>query len=158
MGVFFFISSYLLGMKNIDVHNIITFIKRRILTILVPFLSWTFIVRPLFFVQKIDYYSLNEILSEFTRPWLWFLLTLFIYDIIYAIYSLVNSYIPSQLKLKYDLFVVILMILSFNLIYKFTRYFKMEAIYIYYFILGIVFNKYKDVLTRIINNNMSFPK
>lgn len=50
--VFFFISAYLLGMKEIHKSNVLSFLKKKTLVIFVPFLSWTFLVKPLFFIDE----------------------------------------------------------------------------------------------------------
>ncbi len=71
-------------MKEIHKSNVLSFLKKKTLVIFVPFLSWTFLVKPLFFIDKFTYYGMNEFISAFTHPWLWFLLTLFFYDIIYG--------------------------------------------------------------------------
>ncbi len=92
MGLFFFISGYLMvitckwsGFKE-SVH----FIFKKIRTLIIPLISWGILLPAFVFQNKWHTVSWESFVSEWKDPHLWFLLTLFGYSILFAIYRLVK--------------------------------------------------------------------
>lgn len=87
-----FISGYLMvitckwsGFKE-SVH----FIFKKIRTLIIPLISWGILLPAFVFQNKWHTVSWESFVSEWKDPHLWFLLTLFGYSILFAIYRLVK--------------------------------------------------------------------
>ena len=93
MGLFFFISGYVMtSTSNITSwKDVAQFVKKKSVHLMIPFLVWPLVIRRYAFSDVWLPVSLSDIVGEFHNPSLWFLLTLYGYMILGAIYELILS-------------------------------------------------------------------
>lgn len=143
MGVFFFISGFIWN-KTAHINNIkdaiIYFIKKTI-QILVPFISWTFFMHTYCFQKNWQVWSISQIIHEFREPHLWFLLSLYGYSFYFIIYKIVNKYIGFKLSILFWLFSFCVL----GIIWYEFKWFKMEVLYMPYFVMGVIFSQDKTI-------------
>lgn len=93
MPLFFAISGYVatLGSKITNIYEFFRYIRKKTLSILLPFLVWTFIVNKFVFAKSWNVLTLEDLISELSDPWLWFLKSLYLIFLIYAIYNFIDN-------------------------------------------------------------------
>ena len=72
MPLFFYISGYLVGMKDVYTNE---WIKRKFKTLMIPYFFWTL-------VHIFIGYNVNIMYAFFVTPIYWYLINLFLYDCI----------------------------------------------------------------------------
>lgn len=139
MGLFFFISGYLMvitckwsGFKE-SVH----FIFKKIRTLIIPLISWGILLPAFVFQNKWHTVSWESFVSEWKDPHLWFLLTLFGYSILFAIYRLVKVRLRCY-NVVYGGGLFVVFQLALLLIWKMSGDFKLATLYWIYFTSGII--------------------
>lgn len=92
MGLFFFISGYLMVItsKWSGFRDSMNFIIKKIRTLIFPLISWGILLPAFVFQNNWHTVSWESFVSEWKDPHLWFLLTLFGYSILFAIYRFVK--------------------------------------------------------------------
>lgn len=139
MGLFFFISGYLMvitckwsGFKE-SVH----FIFKKIRTLIFPLISWGILLPAFVFQNKWHTVSWESFVSEWKDPHLWFLLTLFGYSILFAIYRLVKVRLRYY-NVIYGGGILVVFQLALLLIWKMSGDFTLATLYWIYFTSGII--------------------
>lgn len=94
MGVFFFISGYIWE-RTAQISNVkegMTYLIKKTIQIMLPFMVWSFLVYPYFFQTDWKSWNIELIIQEFTNPHLWFLLTLYAYGFYFVLFKLFNKW------------------------------------------------------------------
>lgn len=98
MAVFFFISGYIIEKTSrlTSAKDILSFLKKKTIQLMLPFIMWQFVVRKFFFTSDWQMLTWNDVIDGFVHPALWFLLTLYGYMFTYVGFKAINL-----LRIKY---------------------------------------------------------
>lgn len=142
MGVFFFVSGYIIN-KTSNINNIylcFSFIRKKFLQLIIPLLFWGILTHYLF-AKDVYHISFQDLYSQWEKPHLWYLLTLFGYTLPFSFYKLVFY--------KRSLLCKIIFWLLYNalilILWKFTGDFKFSAMYLLSFAFGVLISEYKKL-------------
>lgn len=93
MGVFFFVSGYILNKTtHMDgCRGTMNFLFKKTVQLMLPFLVWGLLVNRYFFQDSWTAITVLDIENEFFNPHLWFLLTLYGYCFLFAGYKVVSN-------------------------------------------------------------------
>ena len=139
MAVFFFISGFIWE-KTAKVNTAkegLSYLWKKTIQIMLPFIVWTFLVYPYFFQTNWKVWSFKEIVNEFTEPHLWFLLTLYGYCFYFVAFRLINRW--GGVKSGVAFWTISFIVLG-AIWYKFGI-FKLAALYMPYFAIGTLVPK-----------------
>ncbi|WP_240837956.1 acyltransferase family protein [Acidaminobacter sp. JC074] len=161
MGLFFTISAFF-SYKSIKKKGKQSFIKGKVKRLFIPVLLYYFIVSPLIFIIKdLAYYGLkiSEVTIRFNMGAIWFMLVLFIFDVLFAklIYR-ESAFERGFPKSRYLLFLVALVtVITFvvRVFYPVGYFLPIVGFqpahipqYIFAYSLGVLFSKH-DWLTHL---------
>ena len=151
MGVFFFISGYIWE-RTAQISNVkegMTYLIKKTIQIMLPFMVWSFLVYPYFFQTDWKSWNIELIIQEFTNPHLWFLLTLYAYGFYFVLFKLFNKLGGAKLGIAFWL--TSIAILTF-IWYKYEM-FKLALLYMPYFAAGTLMSQ-TNTTEKIFNNHL----
>lgn len=155
MPVFFFISAYLMELRsNLDTTSQkLNFLQKKTFQLMIPFLVWPLIIRKYVFQTDWRIISFTDIKNEFINPHLWFFLTLYGFCLIFLVYKFIDN---KGLKFGSTLFLLCMSVII-NLLFLKYHLFKNAALYCWYFVGGVIVQKYNliDYLGRKILSSIS---
>lgn len=93
MAVFFFVSGFIVNQTaHIEgVKQATGFIWKKTKQLIIPMLVWGLVVNHYFFTTDWHLLTLDDLVNEWNRPALWFLLTLFGFMLYYAVYHVLKN-------------------------------------------------------------------
>lgn len=147
MAVFFFISGFIMSERtHIQSWNDYwKCLRKKTIQLMVPFWVWPLVVNRYCFNAAWEPLTITDLISQWHKPTLWFLLTLYGFTFIGLGYSFIKTrYADAQLK-KYimggALFLFTVLILT--ILYKLTGDFSYALLYLPYYVLGIIISEGK---------------
>lgn len=86
IGIFFFVSGYILDKVVClnSFYEVLIFILKKTIQLMVPFFVWGVIAKHYFFAVSPSAITFEDLISQWTAPTLWFLLTLYGYMYYFA--------------------------------------------------------------------------
>ena len=141
MPLFFSISGYI-AEKVTNIKNIkqyLLYIKKKTISLIVPYVFWTIIINPLFLSEKFEYNIQNINFSLY-----WFLKVLFIVSCIYGIFNYINSRLIINNFYKISFSSISIILITIFIIYIGLSEVNI-IMYSYSFYLGVIISKYKIV-------------
>ena len=148
MPLFMFISGYVAHKTTSTkiFENYTSFLRKKLLSLLLPFFVWPLIVEKFFFVKDPDYNFVKTIIQLVTNPQggLWFLWFLFFLVILHSVFLYFSNSFNAKNNLLLDALMcsVILGILCFIKYLDLINYIDSFILYYIFFFLGIVISKY----------------
>lgn len=143
MGVFFFISGYIMNetTRISTLSEALPFMKKKAIQLLLPLVTWCLIVRKYFFedIALWQWATLEELFVFWQKPQLWFLLTLYGFSILFAVYRMVVK--RSGGGGFCILYWLLANIISLG-IWKMTDDFYNLTMYMPFFTLGVIVSSY----------------
>lgn len=140
MGVFFFVSGYIINKtSNIDnIYSCFYFIRKKFFQLIIPLLFWSILTHYLF-AKDVYYISYEDLYSQWERPHLWYLLTLFGYTLPFPFYKLFFN----TKKLLWKIIIWLLWNSLILILWKLTGEFKFAAMYLLSFAFGVLVSEHK---------------
>ena len=139
MGVFFFISGYIV-MQTARIETVsdaLRFIRKRTIQLMLPLCAWQLICNKYFFCTGWTLWTRTDLLNVFLEPSLWFLLTLYGYMIAFATFKLfLKNFKSCHRGGVFTLFWISTQV-SLALIWKLTGEFHLATLYLPFFASGI---------------------
>ncbi len=142
MGVFFFVSGYILN-KTTHMDGFratMNFLFKKTVQLMLPFLVWGLLVNRYFFQDSWTAITVLDIENEFLNPHLWFLLTLYGYCFLFAGYKVVSNLVGGG---KFTLLYWIIVIIIMFVVWYELKCLKMATLYVIYFAVGVFISKIK---------------
>lgn len=144
IGLFFFVSGYILNetTKFKSLKDDIVFLRKRTFHLMIPFFIWGVIAHHCFFVERPSIISLNDIVSQWENPTLWFLLTLYGYMYYFVGHKIVDNrcgsgILTNTFSVLFYLFIIAL--------WKITGQLKDATLYFPTFALGVLTSSCKSL-------------
>lgn len=93
LAVFFFVSGYIWSKTSTinTPQQALTFLLKKSRELLIPLIAWQ-ILTPYFFTTHWQLPTTTDLIQIFTKPHLWFLLTLYGYCFYFAIFKLIDKW------------------------------------------------------------------
>lgn len=138
MAVFFFVSGYILE-KTAHIESYgdaMRFLRKKTIQLALPLIVWQLVCYRYFFSTDWQPLGIADVLSVFTQPKLWFLLTLYGYMFAFVAYRLVCRIKIASGGVKV-LFWLLPQLLLLTLWRK-TGEFHLSALYLPYFAFGVI--------------------
>ena len=141
IGIFFFVSGYILDKVVClnSFYDVLIFILKKTIQLMVPFLVWGLIAKHYFFAVAPSAITFEDLISQWTAPTLWFLLTLYGYMYYFA----VNKWLCTK-RLKYAsiIFSMGAFVMLFTL-WHISGEFKLATLYFPFFAGGVLLSLFK---------------
>ena len=161
MPLFMFISGYVayLTIKPAILDQYFIFLKKKIITILIPFFTWPLLIKPYFFNNFYDNNPLKtiEILIKGPSGGLWFLWYLFLLYLLYTLFLALSIKLNKSYSVIIDIILcalVCIIPITIGALHLIT-YVDSFLLYYTFFFLGVFVSKY-DRIKRIILTNTVF--
>lgn len=148
MPFFFFLSGYIAD-KTTKIESFkdnFTFIKKKAISLLIPFFSWELVFKYCF-TSETDFTIqtlLGTISNQFFHPGLWFLLSLFEIMVVYVFFYLISKHLNKQKEIVYEIGLFSAMIIFFLIINNFLsgRLFSF-LLNLSFFFVGVFLSKFE---------------
>lgn len=161
MPLFMFISGYI-TQKTTNVRifeNYFGFIKKKAVSLLLPFFSWQLIVAKLFFIKKIEMNVLEDFLSmiKYTSG-LWFLWFLFLLIVLYSVFLFLSGQVIKKTNFIADTLISIFLLFSLSILKYFhaVEYIDSLIMYFIFFFTGVFISKFSFFRKVILNERIFF--
>jgi fucose 4-O-acetylase-like acetyltransferase len=157
MPLFFIISGYL-GYKTIRVNSFISygaFLRKKFITIMLPFLFWILIVRNYFFAEEWHIFTVTELIDVFiTWNSLWFLKTFFVIFVFYGLFHWISGTLNKSKIFSRDILLIAFIpfsLLVAGILFINQAYFTSLSLYSLFFMFGVLISKYNKIEELISN-------
>lgn len=159
MPLFMFISGYVARYSYKKIEDIKSFyntVLRKFITILLPYIVFCVFVRPLFFCSPMNYLAVfkdNGIQSFFLSEY-WFLPCLFILQICFILYMLINDKI-ERYRFYLKIFTITILSVSLFVFYQQLelQVLKQCMMYIFFYFGGVLMMEYSNIFVKICKNH-----
>lgn len=141
IGIFFFVSGYILDKVVClnSFYEVLIFILKKTIQLMVPFFVWGVIAKHYFFAVSPSAITFEDLISQWTAPTLWFLLTLYGYMYYFA----VNKWLcTKRLKFASIIFSIGAFVMLFTL-WHISGEFKLATLYFPFFAGGVLLSLFK---------------
>lgn len=138
MGVFFFISGYIV-MQTARIETVsdaLRFIRKRTIQLILPLCTWQLVCNKYFFSTGWTLWTGTDLLNVFLEPSLWFLLTLYGYMIAFAAFKVFLKKFTINHMGVFTLYWLCIEVLL-ALTWKLTGEFRLSTLYLPFFVAGI---------------------
>ncbi|MDB5159086.1 MAG: hypothetical protein JWR50_3793 [Mucilaginibacter sp.] len=157
MPLFMFLSGYI-AYKTITeniFNSYLKFIKKKGITILLPFFSWPLIISPFFLKKAFNYDPIKTLITIVKAPTggLWFLWFLFFITIIYSGFIALTS-LTKRKNIYIDTFFFLFILTGvYSIKYlNIINYIDSFTLYVFFFFIGVFVSKYENFRAILFNN------
>lgn len=145
MPLFFFLSGFIANKTTLiaDISSYVTFLKKKTITLLLPFFTWSILVRFAFRQYNYSLDSAKQLLIEqITHPSLWFLLTLYEIMLIFSIFNFLSTKYNNKNKSLFDLILFTIVFLPFSIFSLLNFEYVYFTIHLAFFFFGVFISRY----------------
>lgn len=152
MGVFFFVSGYIAAYKERDELKTwigaAKYLWHKTLQLMLPFLVWGLVVNRYFFTTDWNIITFTDVMDEWKRPHLWFLLTLYAHFILLTMERLtVGKCKSGGVKISYWI-IALMGMFGFN---KYVTDVHLATMYLLPFAMGLATKRITKIETLMTN-------
>lgn len=154
MPLFFAISGYIaqkVYMPLEGAKDLLFFIKKKAIALLIPLFVWDLIVYKLFLSSTWEWPTYDSFIHEINHPRLWFLLTLFLIFVGYSIFSFTGKKWNAGRKIYKDIVLLSLILILYCFYYVANLRVVQVALYSIPFYMGVFIAKYKNLEKFVLN-------